>query len=241
MLTSKDSHFVDVRLFREKYEEEKFHGTNSIACVDWAFAGRSQTTKPHKGQEGGTAQISHTVWEHWIDSKSNSPGVDEGDMLVQENEDVLERGKQRHPDTGEETEYEELWHDLEVIPLGKKRNRSSLVMKANDPERSVRGLAVKIGGWCQAILKVNDDLTIERWERRPVKSSDGSASTDEALQERTRNDWVRTFRLGKGTLPCEFMCSNTLGKIGLNTAQRYQTDEDWASETEWKVLEEYYW
>ena len=242
MLTSKDSHFVDVRLFKDRYAEEKNQATHTISCVDWAFAGHSHTTKPHDApRESGMAQMSHTVWKHWIDSKSDAPAVDEGDMWIQQNGDVLERGKQKNSETGEETEYEELWHDLEVVPLGKKQNRSSLVMKADDPERAVRGMAVKVGGWCQAILKAQGDLTIERWERRPAKSTDGGPSTDNVLQERTRNDWVRVFRLGKGELPCELMCSNTDGKIGLNTIRRYQTNEDWSSETEWKVLEEYYW
>ena len=163
-------------------------------------------------------------------------------MWVQKNGDVLERGKQKDPDTGEETEYEELWHDLEVIPLGKKQNRQSLVMKADDVEKDIRGMAVKIGGWCQAILKVEGELTVERWERRLTKP-DGDDTIIQGYpdEERTRNDFVRTFRFGKGKLPCQFMCANSSGKIGLNTTCGYQIDSERQDEVEWRVVEEYYW
>ena len=56
-------------------------------------------------------------------------------MLVQEDGDVVERGMQKHPLTGQDTEYEELWHDLEVEAFGKKQNRSTLVMRVEDTER----------------------------------------------------------------------------------------------------------
>ena len=221
---------------RAQWEEEKRNVTNTFTCLDWAFAGKSHT-KPIENQEDGRAK-SHSVWDHWIDSKSSNPAVDEGDLWTQDDGDVLERGKQKHPETGEETEYEELWHDLDVIPLGRKGNRSSVVMRADAPEEHVRGLAIKIGSWCQAILKVGDELTIERWEHRIEGGTTDPADRDPGI---TRNNWIRTFKVGKGTLPCKYMCSNTLGKIGLNTIQKYQTGESWESETEWRVLEEYYW
>lgn len=241
-----------MRLFREKLEEEKATETNTEACIDWAFAGRSHS-KPQGAHVHDTSKPSHTVWGHWIDSKSNDPGVDQGDMWLQEDGDVLERGKSNDPTTGQETEYEELWHDLEVVPLGKKRNRSSLVLRADDPKKDLRGMAVKVGGWCQAILKVKDALTIERWERKPAASNENEALDEESKHEtRTRNDWVRTFRFGKGILPCKYMCSNTDGKVGLNKVVRYNANEtmfvasykpdnDWNIETGWRVLEEYYW
>lgn len=163
-------------------------------------------------------------------------------MWTQENGDVLERGIQRDPVTGEETEYEELWHDLEVIPLGKKQNRSSLVLKAEDPEKNLRGLAVKVGGWCQAILKVDGALTVERWERKPIDSTEDQAVTEGAYcDKKTNNDWNRTFKSGSATLPCEYICSNTSGKLGLNTTFGCWHDEAMQSATNWRVIEEYYW
>lgn len=181
-------------------------------------------------------QLSHTVWDHWIDSRSNTPGSDEGDMWVQPNGDILEKGKSSDPVTGEEIEYEELWHDLHVEAFGKKDNRSSLVMKAHEPERNIRGMAIKIGGWCEGILKVEDELTVERWEWKPTECDSNVACTESSKEEeRTRNDWIRTIKIGQGTLPCKEICSRSYGKFGLNAVLKSTTDIDW------KVAEEYYW
>lgn len=240
-----------MRLLKQKLEEEKDAEINSEACIEWAFAGRSHS-KARQTHEDGKTKLSHTVWEHWIDSKSDSPAVDEGDMSVQENGDVLERGKSTDAATGLVYEYEELWHDLEAVPLGKKHNRSSLVLMAEDPERNLKGMAVKIGGWCQAIVKVEGALTVERWELKPAASTDTEDQDKERKHEiRTRNDWVRTFKMGAEPLPCEYMCSNTDGKIGLNGILRYwpkqnkftnhmRSTEDTMGVPDWKIIEEYY-
>ncbi len=163
-------------------------------------------------------------------------------MWVQYNGDILEKGKNTDPVTGEETEYEELWHDLQVEVFGKKHNRSSLVMRADEPGRNIKGLAIKIGGWCEGILKVGDALTIERWEGKATDCASDVASTEGSKEEeRTRNDWTRTFRIGKDTLPCKILCERTWGKFGLNAVLKSTTDIDWKSDIEWKVVEEYYW
>ena len=241
VLTSKDSYFVDVRILKDKYQQESSQQLNTKECIDWAFAGRSQTTA-NGGSKVGTSRIFHTVWEHWIDSRSDDPGPDEGDMLTQEDGDVVERGMQKHPLTGEDTEYEELWHDLEVKAFGKKQNRSSLVLKVYYPEVNVRGMAIKIGGWCQGLLKAGDNLTIERWEWKANAPGANEASEQEGKQvTRTHNDWSRTFKYGDGFLPCERMCSSTEGRLGLNAVIKGYTGIDMGIEAEWKVVEEYYW
>ena len=163
-------------------------------------------------------------------------------MLVQENGDVLERGMQQHPVTGAETEYEELWHDLEVEAFGNKHNRSSLVLRAEQPESDVRGMAIKIGGWCQGILKAGDALTIERWEWKSSGPNNDETSAEGGKQAaKTRNGWVRAFKYGEGSLPCEEMCDRTTGKFGLNAVIKRPTDAAFGSELAWKVIEEYYW
>ena len=231
-----------MRIYKDKHEEETGKETNTKECIDWAFAGRSRTT-PHGARKDGIIQLSHTVWEHWIDSKSNNPGPDEGDMLVQEDGDVMERGMQKHPVTGADTEYEELWHDLEVDAFGKKHNRSSLVLRAEQPESDVRGMAIKIGGWCQGILKTGDALTIERWEWKSSGGPDNDETSIEGGKQaaRTNNGWVRTFRYGEGSLPCEEMCDRTSGRFGLHAIIKRQLDAGSESELDWKVIEEYYW
>ena len=187
-------------------------------------------------------QLSHTVWDHWIDSRSDDPDSDEGDMWVQPNGDILEKGKNKDLATGEETEYEELWRDLHVEAFGKKHNRSSLVMRVDQPERNLRGMAIKIGGWCEGMLKAEDWLTVERWEWKPTNGDSNLASNEGSKEDgRTHNDWVRTFKVGKSALPCKDMCSRTEGRFGLNAALKCSTDDDWKNDIEWKVVEEYYW
>ena len=163
-------------------------------------------------------------------------------MWVQPNGDVLEKGSNSDPVTGEKSEYEELWRDLEVEAFGKKHNRSSLVMRADEAEKNLSGMAIKIGGWCEGIMKVENELTVERWEWKPTDCAI-NVSTTEASKEKgqTRNDWIRTFRTGQGSLPCKMMCSRTEGKFGLSTVLKCSTDDDWKNEIEWKMVEEYYW
>lgn len=233
-----------MRLFKDQLAEEKGMNEHTEACIEWAFAGRSHVT-PRGARKDDMIQLSHTTWDHWIDSKSNDPDKDEGDMFVQKNGDVLERGKNANPETGEETEYEELWHDLEVESMGRKHNHSSVVMKAENPEQSLKGMVVKVGGWCQGIMKVGDEMTVERWEHKL-----GSVTDDEreairisgwqTEKGKTSNDWIRTFRCGTGYLPCKDVVEETTGKLGLNHVIKDHPDY-WKTETEWRVLEEYHW
>lgn len=212
---------------------------NTESCLEWAFAGKSHSTI----SKDSSMQLSHTVWDHWIDSRSNNPDPDEGDMWVQPNGDILEKGKSKDTATGEEIEYEELWHDLHVEAFGKKDNRSSLVIRADNPERNIRGMAIKIGGWCEGILRVEDELTVERWEwKSPIDMASKVASSETNKESgRTFNDWVRTIKIGKRTLPCKELCERTGGKFGLNAVLTSSTDNEWKKDIEWKVAEEYYW
>ncbi len=118
-------------------------------------------------------------------------------------------------------------------------------MKAENPDKNIRGMVVKVGGWCQGITKVGDELTVERWEHKLGSVSD---EQQEALRRngwraevgKTRNDWIRTFKSGKGFLPCKYIIEGTSGKLGLNFVLKDQPDY-WGGSTEWRVLEEYYW
>ena len=86
---------------------------------------------------------SHSVWEHWIDSKSDDPAPDAGDMYLQDNGDVLEKGTQKHPETGEEVGYEELWTELEVDVIPEEGGKYSTVLKHES--KNSRGMVVKSG------------------------------------------------------------------------------------------------
>lgn len=176
MLTSHTSHYVDIRLYKPSHQTPpRPHDAGSL---QWAFAGKSHTTSV------GDGKPHHSVWDHWIDSKSDHPSVDEGDMWPQPNGDVLERGTQSHPITGLECEYEELWADLAVGTAGSVGpTRISIVFQTDPGENSARGLVVRVGDYCQGILKAGDKLTIERWQW-------------------IGGEWRCMARIGDGALPC---------------------------------------
>ena len=229
---------MDVRILKQKWTEEREKEIKSLECIDWAFAGKCRTKKdPNAGD--GPGSRSHTVWDHWIDSKGNEAGSDQGDMTVQEDGTVLEEGVNVKAD-GEEQKYEELWKDIQVDPLGKKHNRHSIVLRAEDSEQEMKGLVIKIGGWCQGIMKRAGELTVERWQLKPKLGVESELIKENGIEEstRTRNDWVRTFKVGTETLACGRVCGHTDGKLGMNATKMYGEKDN---EIEWRVVEEYYW
>ena len=239
VLTSKDLHYVDIRIFKQKWlEEEQRKDTQTSECVEWAFAGTSRTKKDAKTGDGAGSR-SHTVWDHWIDSKGGEGGSDEGDMTLLEDGNVLEEGVNKLPD-GTEQKYEELWKDLPVDPLGKKHNRHSIVLRAENEDQVLKGLVIKIGAWCQGILKKDGQLTVERWQLKPKSEDEHGRDSGAEVEEstRTRNDWVRVFKVGTEVLACKDVCENTAGKLGMNASKFYGEREN---KIEWKVIEEYYW
>lgn len=205
MLTSQTSHYVDVRVYKDQHRTAQDGNT-----LEWAFAGKSKTTQA--STDDGVSKPQHSVWEHWIDSKSDNPSVDEGDMWPQANGDVLERGTQKHSVTGLDCAYEELWADLDVEVVGNEKTRISVVLKTENSDKRARGLVVRVGSWCQGILKVGDKLTIERWQW-------------------INSGWYRTLRIGDGVLPC-----------GATFIDRtFVEDNTLQSSDLWNVVENFCW
>lgn len=167
-------------------------------------------------------EFSHSVWHHWIDSKSDNPPIDEGDLWPQPNGDVLERGTQLDPVTGVEGKYEELWGDVQVrVVEGDGEQRVSLVLKVDDRDHDARGLVVRVGQYCQGILQVGDKFTVERWEWMSLADEPG-------LQGR----WGCKVRIGDGSLPCDQV---------MNLEGFYDGAIVQSGGLEWRVIEDYRW
>ena len=215
VLTSKSSHYVDVRIYKDQCQKEPDSAgeINSIAVLEWAFAGTSNTTEGFSGP--GDAKHLHSVWEHWIDSNSDDPRPDEGDMWPQCNGDVLERGTQIDPITGLQTEYEELWGDLKAEKVGEEKEHVSIVLRIENHEPRTRGLVVRVGDWCQGIMKSKGTLNIERW--RWVKA---------------KNNWERVVKIGSGDLPCAIACNSHM--VG-------EKSTIVSGDLEWNVVEKSSW
>ena len=164
-------------------------------------------------------------------------------MTIQYDLTVLEEGITVTAD-GKEQKYEELWEELYIEPLAKKQNRHCIVLRADNMELKMMGLVIKIGGWCQGIMKKGDELTVERWQLKPPKpddDDDDKASEIKTIDDpssRTRNNWVRTFKLGPETLACRDVCENADGKLGPTIVNLYGDKEKLI---EWRIIEEYYW
>jgi len=98
---------------------------------------------------------------------------------------VLEKGTMVNPETGLQTEYEEVWIEKEV-DLVPGNEDSQVVVLDFDKGVERRGRVVRIGKLCQGLLRVGDEVVAERWER------------DE------KGGWARSKLVGReGALPCE--------------------------------------
>lgn len=148
-----------------------------LAQLDWAIAGTSSSTA---GEDG----TRHSKWEHWIDSRTNEPenATDEGDMYPQSDNKTLEKGKMINPATGKETEYEEVWHDVDPVSTNAGGKIKSFVLQF-DNEAGLRGSIVRHGHFVQGFLKEGERLTAERWEWKE------------------EGKWGRLLKLGTEELP----------------------------------------
>lgn len=219
VLKSKKSYYVDIRIYKDALGKRSVSlpVDYPMTALKWAFAGKSQMTKGKTESDVFTPQ--HSIWEHWVDSKSNDLLVDEGDLWPQPNGDVLKIGKRLHPTTGLECEYEESWGDIMVEVVGDEKELVSIALVMEDSSRNAKGMVVRIGTYCQGILKIGEELTVERW-----KWSDAN--------QHGAKDWSCTIRIGRGLLPCD---------IAIN---KPMIDKDTFIESgdfQWRVVENYHW
>lgn len=167
--------------------------------IDWAFAG-----VVNRADSGGS-------WIHWLDSRTDSPESDSGTFETLPNGDVMERGTMRDKN-GVIRPYEEIWRDeivtkslvavLVAQSFTAEENRQFsklpneyLIMGGQNiisaaPPGCV-GMIIRVGDWCQGILKSQDRIVAERWHylRNPVG-----------------NQWSLEFQTGQGELPCDKVC-----------------------------------
>lgn len=184
VLTSPGHYFVDIRVFKTALTHQssesstKAGGTPSLARkhLDWAIGGTSASTQ--RTRPDGT-HVSHSVFTHWVDSRTKEPenATDEGDMLPQPDGTTLETGRMVNPATGNETDYEELWRDgaAENVPALAKWT----VLRIQDDFQQKRGMFVQLGQYAQAILRMGNIFTAERWE-----------------WDSSQSKWVGAFRVG---------------------------------------------
>ncbi|KAL2111087.1 hypothetical protein VUR80DRAFT_288 [Thermomyces stellatus] len=158
VLTSPGRRFVDIRIRVAPGPE--------MGQLDWAFAGTSSS------EPGPEPRVRRAVWKHWVDSSTPHAETVRDEAEVREAEDdagtELETGRMVNPATGVEADYEEAWVSAEVLVTGSQSEGRPVtaVVQTCDDERQVRGMVVRVGQFCQGILRVGEAVTVERWEWR---------------------------------------------------------------------------
>lgn len=147
-------------------------------------------------------------------------------------------------DTGRVGDYEEIWHDTEpepraaaVLVLGEHGQRKV----GPDSDSSARGCVVRLGRWCQGVMKVNGRVTAEKW-----------------VLGVGEKEWRRVWRCGDGVMPCMVACVEQVpngeevvgkkvvetGSGGVSVEVRTRInegDEIEVADFKWRVVESVTW
>jgi len=217
-LTSRNKYYVDVRVYKPTDAGQPFlpnepSDSQSITRLEWGFAGQSVST-PADYDTGELRRPAHTVWSHWVDSKTLDEVKDEGDMYPQANNEVLEKGAMANPSTGKITDYEELWQDLDPILVGSEEMYISFVLKLEEPSAKARGLVIRIGEWIEGVLRVGDAISVARW------------------QWTGKGGWKRVVAIGELDLPLDVFKESSIREGGT-----FET----TSHFRWACIEAYNW
>ncbi|KAL8677803.1 MAG: hypothetical protein Q9186_005810 [Xanthomendoza sp. 1 TL-2023] len=192
VLTSPRNHYVDVRVFNEPQTKTTSDPKTFDGRLQWAFAGIKESVQD-KGRTIST-------WHHWVDSLSETPASDSGEMIELEDGDVLEKGETRDEETGVVQKYEELWEEVPLGTIGEGSGRVCVVLRTEDEEGQEReGMVIRIGGIVQGVLRDRMGVTVERWEW--------------VYGERSGR-FERTVRFGEGELPCGGLLKSDLVEEG---------------------------
>ena len=153
-------------------------------------------------------------------------------MYPQPDGDVLERGSMQNPNTGKNTEYEEIWHDLDVPMLEGEERRVCTVLRADSPSTGAKGMIIRIGDWYQGMLKTSHGLTIERWQWSVAAEPHGDKAAGQGNGLTPHSKWNRLARLGSGSLPSPSALAP--GKVAKGATTE-------VNGIIWKAVETYQW
>ena len=139
-------------------------------------------------------------------------------MIPQGNGRTLEQGSTVDPETGKVKEYEEMWADVEALAVGHAGEKGGdglkacVVLQLQDDEHKARGVVVRVGQFCQGVLRVGEQFCLERWE----------------WKGKEEGGWKRLARIGDLWVPCGVATEE--GKLKMDGEVKFG---DFA----WKVVE----
>jgi hypothetical protein len=96
------------------------------------------------------------------------------------------------------------------------------VLQYEDAARRSRGMVVRVGQFCQGVLRVGDEFAAERWEWTPQAG------------------WQKVFATGGLNMPCDVACYLAVRKLRVGSEVVYGPGETWqcVEEEQWQPLEE---
>ncbi len=180
--------------------------------LDWAFSGTS-SSKIVSDPDDPEKKISHSKWAHWVSNRSPDVDdvIDEGDMYPQpEGLRTIEKGRMVNPATGLLTAYEESWLDPEPFSTVEGERRRCVVLRLHDDANHARGVVVRIGEYCQGVVRIGNDFALERW------------------MWDAKQGWQRLVRLGELVLPCRQALDPLKHRVG---------EDVQCEQSRWKVEE----
>lgn len=156
----------------------------------------SAVTAENEEVEEEEDQVTHSVWQHWIDNEYSVGApeipVDEGDMHPMPDGRVLEVGHSFNAALGKMQGYEEMWSDVPIKACFPQQSKFSIVLRLEDVNGGVRGVVVRVGQFCQGIVMKESQVTVERWEFIEQRGKEG---------EVVGGKWTRLARIGDSFLP----------------------------------------
>lgn len=97
-----------------------------------------------------------------------------------------------------------------------------MVLSLSIPDEKARGIVVRVGQFCQGLLMIDHEITLERWEYCAGPRSPGGG-------------WQRVAKLGGRFLPCQWTFEG--GRAEGVEVGNTLVDEKF----EWKVEEKFAW
>ena len=146
--------------------------------------------------------------------------------------ETLEKGTMKHPETGKESDYEELWGDVQVERVEEGKENVCVVLRLENEEKGLKGLVVRVGGWCQGMLRGMEEVAVERWRCKDSRTMDGWSDGGVPEERVEEEGWQRITRLGDGEMPC----NSAFNVQGLREGAKVK-----ARDVEWEVLEVLTW
>lgn len=175
---------------------------------------------------GPDDKLLRTVWTHLVDSSTASAEEvrDEGDMIPAPSLGLtIEKDPKREPAKGDPGAYVEGWREEEVLPTGvgdlsgeaRRGQRFCVVLEMELADDRARGMVVRVGQYCQGLMRVGDDISLARW------------SWDR------EHEWKAVMKVGDSEFPIDVAVRDGGWKLGQEITVRTGSGRDFV----WNVTE----